>query len=360
MKQIKKELSIIIPTFNEKENVAILIEKVRSISNLINCEYEIVFVDDDSTDGTWREIQKNWSDDVRGILRLGRRGLSSAVVEGMLSCNTRYYIVMDADLQHDETLIPTILNNLRTFDLVIISRRLNETIKGLSPIRRRISKFGNLLLNKLMANNLTDPLSGFFGINAREFFLISKELNPIGFKLLSEIIFINPNLKILELPGDFKKRLFGESKLDTRVIIEMFEMVFQKIIGKYIPVKLLFFLIVGFFGMFIHLITLSICIKLFNLNFNFSQALAIFVAMTFNFFMNNFFTYSFSRIKGILVLAGLLKFYISCLAGALINQFISIAVFQSGVSWWLAGLSGAVVGSLWNFVLSSSIVWPKK
>jgi dolichol-phosphate mannosyltransferase len=355
-----KTLSIIVPTFNERQNIGRLIEKIRSIKHQINCNFEIVFIDDDSPDGTWDEIKKNWSSDVRGLLRHARKGLASAVVEGMLTCNSKYFIIMDADMQHDETMIPSILRNLRSYDLVVVCRNLNEQIDGFSSTRRFISKFGNSILKRLMATQLSDPLSGFFGIRSEEFHLLSRKLNPIGFKILSEIIFVNPKLKVLELPGNFKKRLFGQSKLDTKVIIEMFEMVLHRIFGKFFPLKVLFFLIVGFFGMAVHLTSLFICIKIFNLNFSFSQAMSIFLAMTFNFFLNNILTYSALRIKGVRVLFGLLKFCLACLIGALINQFVSVTIFKSGISWWVAGLSGAAVGSLWNYVLTSSIVWSKK
>jgi dolichol-phosphate mannosyltransferase len=271
---------------------------------------------------------------------------------------------MDADLQHDERLLPSMFNRLRTsdFDIVVGSRYLEEG--GVADWERRrqlISRFATRLAQVLMRANLTDPMSGFFMVKRDAFDQAVRRLSSLGYKILLDILIsARPQLTVTEIPFVFRNRIHGESKLDSAVTWEYLMLLLDKTIGRIVPIRFVMFAIVGGFGVLVHMFTLAILHQAMNFPFVASQTAAAFVAMTFNFFANNALTYRDKRLKGPWqMLVGLLTFYAVCAMGAVSNVGIAAVLFERDYSWWLSGLAGIVVGAVWNYAASSVFTWRK-
>lgn len=358
------ELSVIIPTLNESGNIEPLIERIRAA--LSGIEWEVIFVDDDSTDGTLDILQQFARTDprIRYLRRVGRRGLSSACLEGMASSSAPYLAVMDADLQHDETLLPRMLEKMRTgaYDIVIGSRYQEEKISDdWSSTRKRISRAGIWLAQKLLPVPVSDPLSGFFMLTRDLFGHVVHKVSGKGFKILLDIFFsVDAAIRYVELPFVFRTRHAGKSKLDTLVMWEYILLLIEKIFGKTVPARFLMFSCVGILGMMIHLAILWLCIQSFSLSFLSGQCIATLSAIGINFALNNLFTHRNNHLKGSELARGLLVFYITCALGACSNILIADFIYTHGLPWWFAGVVGAVIGGVWNYAVSSVFVWPAK
>ncbi len=357
------ELSVILPSFNEAANIPILVGLLDEA--LAGISWEAIVVDDNSPDGTTevaRKIARNDSR-IRVIRRIGRRGLSGACVEGILSSSAPYVAVMDADLQHDETLLPKMLAELKggETDLVVASRKVaGGTVgEGLSAIRAWGSNIANGLAQKLLKVTLSDPMSGFFMVRRDKAEAIAPKLSPQGFKILLDLVSSSEGtLKIKELPFTFRERQHGESKLDTLVTLDYFGLLLAKYFGDVISVRFLMFGLVGASGLFVHLAALRIFL-LSGLEFNLAQTAASFVAMTSNFFLNNQLTYRDRRLHGARVLVGLLTFYAVCSVGVLANVGVANLIYADPAYWWFAGTAGAIMGAVWNYAASSALTWRK-
>ncbi len=354
------ELSIIVPTYNEAENIQPLVDLLANTLDGIG--WEVIFVDDnspDQTSGIVRELSQE-NPRVRCIQRIGRRGLSSAVIEGMLSTSTPFMAVIDADMQHDETLLSAMLTQLKQgHDLVIGSRYIENASTGTMPEHRvKISRAATLIGNIVLEHPISDPMSGFFMLRRELFESVLPSLSGKGFKILVDIVASAPkSTRIDELPYHMKKREFGDSKLSAIVVWEFFTLLANKLFGKYLPLRFIMFITVGLSGVGVHTLTLFILHKTMQVEFLIAQSLATLIAMTSNYFLNNLLTFNDSQHKGKKMIAGLFSFYITCSLGALINIAVASMAFNHGVSWWLAGIFGAAVGAVWNFALSSTYTW---
>ncbi len=358
------EVSIILPTFNEAQNIPILVDRLSE--TLKGIAWEAIVVDDNSPDGTAdvaREIAR-YDPRIRVIRRFGRRGLSGACIEGMLSSSAPFVAVMDADLQHDETLLPRMLEALRgeDTDLVVASRKVagGDVGTGLSSIRAWGSNIANGLAQKLLNVSLTDPMSGFFMIRREEAEAVAPHLSAQGFKILLDIVSsAKGSLRIKELPFTFRERQFGESKLDTLVTLDYFGLLMAKYFGNVISVRFLMFGLVGASGLVVHLIALRMFLVFGALEFNLAQTGASFVAMTSNFILNNQLTYRDRRLRGFRALQGLLTFYLVCSVGVLANVGVASLIYAEPSYWWFAGTAGAIMGAVWNYAASSALTWRK-
>lgn len=355
------ELTIVIPTYNEKENIPQLIQVLSDA--LEGIPWEVIFVDDDSPDKT-HELVRNFAQkdgSVRGIQRLGRRGLSSACVEGILASSSPYVCVMDADMQHDESIVPDMLATLKreNLDLVIGSRYIGEGSTGSLPSNRVwISKLATKLSGLLLKQPVTDPMSGFFMFKRSYFERIMHDLSIKGFKILLDMLVSSPaDLKYRELPYVMRQRSHGESKLGAQVIWEFFLLFADKLAGKILPVRFISFITVGFSGVFVQLFVLWLLYKIWGAGFIPAQGLATLTAMTSNFVLNNYFTYSDRKLTGIHFFYGLLSFYLACSLGAIINVAFAGWLFDLNVIWWLAGVLGAVAGAVWNYAVTAIFTW---
>jgi len=359
------ELAIIIPTFNERDNIAAISEKIEDA--LPTVPWEVIFVDDDSSDGTGSVLHSVCRNDlrVRSLRRIGRRGLASAVVEGVLSTSTPYVAVMDADMQHDERLLIPMLSALRKdqADLIIGSRYKERGGLGdWDGRRRKISLFATRLSRVVIKADLTDPMSGFFMCRREVFENAIRNLSLQGYKILLDLIASSdPKPRLLELPYVFRSRLHGESKLDTLVAWEYLALLADKLCGGRLPVRFLMFAGVGGLGVLVHMTVLSVVYLSGLAAFALSQLTATAVAMTFNFFVNNLLTYRDRRLRGLLpVMRGLLTFYAVCSIGAIANIGVASVLFNGQYAWWLSGIAGILVGVVWNYAVSSIFTWHSK
>ena len=357
----RADLTVVVPTLNERDNVRPLVAALEVA--LDGLSWEVLFVDDNSTDGTL-EVLADFaaeSSRVHFIRRVGRRGLSSAVVEGMLASTTPYVAVMDADLQHDESVIRGMYEAVRagTVDVASASRFLEPShVEGLSERRERLSRLGIWLCRLIVKADLTDPLTGCFVVSRTVINEVVERLSLRGFKILLDIFASSRRpLAYREFPMHFRRRYSGESKLDTLVSLEFLTVVADKLVGRWIPIRFVAFVLVGSFGVLVHIAVLATAFRWLALDFAVSQALGTYTAMTVNYFVNNQFTYRDMRLRGFAMLRGLLSFVAICTVGAVVNVQVAKVLFEHGVTWLLAGLLGAVVGSVWNYGVSSTLTW---
>ena len=355
------ELSIIVPTLSEEENVGPLIEALdRALQGI---SWEVIIVDDDSPDGTARTVRRMAMAEprVRCIQRLGRRGLSSACIEGMLASSAPFLAVIDADMQHDETRLPLMLETLKRdgLDIVIGSRYMAQGSTGeVAASRVRVSRLATLLSRLKVKSNLTDPMSGFFILRRSFLETVVRRLSIKGFKILLDLFSAaGSEVTFREIPYEMRSRARGESKLDTVVALEYLMLLVDKLIGWVVPVRFVLFCLVGLGGVAVHLIVLGILFRMLEFEFVISQAAAAIIAMTQNYLINNVFTYRDKRQHGRALLSGLARFYLICGAGAVVSVVLADFLFDLAVPWWLAGLLGAAVGAVWNFAVTSVFIW---
>src|SRR5215469_5139198 len=358
------ELTVVIPTLNELENIGPVVELLDTVLDTVS--WEVIFVDDDSPDGTadWiREISR-CDRRVRCLQRIGRRGLTTACVDGALATSAPYIAIMDADMQHDEKLLPRMLAILKSepVDLVVGSRHVaGGGIGEWDAGRAKMSAVAARLSRVICKAEIADPMSGFFMLRREVLEAALRRLSGQGFKILLDILASSPRpLRFRELPYEFRERQHGESKLDTRVAWEYMMLIADKLFGHIVPVRFALFAFVGGIGLFIHMAVLWFALTVVGAAFDPAQASAAIAAMTFNFFINNFFTYRDRRLRRLALLRGLFTFYAICALGTVANVGIAGYVFARNEVWWLAGLAGVAVGSVWNYAVSSVFTWKQK
>jgi dolichol-phosphate mannosyltransferase len=360
----ERQLSVIVPTFNERDNVIELFRKLEA--TLAGVAWEVIFVDDNSPDKTWSVVRGLAETDsrVRCLRRIGRRGLSGACIEGILASSAPYVAVIDADLQHDETQLPKMLSLLQGggVDLVVGSRYVDGgSADGLQGGRLGISVAATVMAKRLLGIGIADPMSGFFMIRSDRFEQLAPSLSVQGFKILLDIVATaRGSLRIVEVPFVFGARQHGESKLDSMVALDFLGLVLAKLTRDLVSLRFLLFALVGTFGLVVHLVVLDIALLLSPESFAKAQSIAALIAMTSNFLLNNFLTYRDQRLKGFAIIRGLLIFYLVCAVGLLANVGVAFSIYNQQPIWWLAGASGALMGVVWNYAVSSLFVWRKR
>ncbi|WP_299805431.1 glycosyltransferase family 2 protein [Tardiphaga sp.] len=358
------QLSVIVPTFNESGNVAVLVQRLAAA--LAGIAWEVIFVDDNSPDGTADVVRALSRHDprVRCIRRIGRRGLSGACIEGMLASSAPCAAVIDGDLQHDETQLPKMLGLIESgaAELVIGSRYIEGgSADSFNTQRLGASKFATAVAQRVLRVKIADPMSGFFMIRRDRFEQLAPQLSVQGFKILLDVVATaRGELKVVEVPYTFGSRLHGESKLDSMVALDFLGLVLAKLTNDVVSLRFLLFALVGSIGLFVHFAALFIALEAFELPFAEAQACGALLAMTSNFLLNNFLTYRDQRLKGFSILRGLLLFYLVCSVGLLANVGVAFSVYDQEPIWWLAGASGALMGVVWNYAMSGLFVWRKR
>jgi dolichol-phosphate mannosyltransferase len=355
------ELSIVVPTFNERDNVRPLLERLQKV--LRGVVFEVVFVDDDSPDGTARAVREIGQTDprVRVIQRVGRRGLASAGLEGMLSSSAPYLAMMDADLQHDETILPKMLETIRSgsCDLVIGSRNIQGGGMGeFARERVMLSQLGRRVSKLVSRHELSDPMSGYFMLTRSFFEEVMRRTTGVGFKILLDIVASSPRpVRVAELPYVFQSRKHGESKLDVNVAVEYMYLVVDKLAGGWVPIRFLLFCLVGLGGAAVYLATIWLLYRRLHLSYSVALLASIAVAMVGNFTINNVFTYSDRRRRGWRFFTGLLLFCAACSVGGLCNFALAKFLRDGGIWWPLASVSGLAVASVWNYGATAIVTW---
>lgn len=358
--------SVIVPTFNECDNIEPMYEALEAA--LAGIAHEIVFVDDDSTDGTRTRIAAIAARDprVRMLHRIGRRGLATAVTEGMLSTSTPYLAVIDADLQHDERILPKMFELLRddAADLVVGSRYVpGGSVDGWDAGRARVSAVATRLAKLITRADISDPMSGFFAITRDAFESSVRDLSGQGYKILLDICAsAGTPLRTVEVAYSFRTREAGESKLDALITWEYLLLLVDKLVGHIVPARFLSFIFIGGVGVLVHMSVLSGMVIAGYPQFIWAQGIATAIAMIFNFFVNNTLTYRDRRLKGAgPILKGLLSFVAVCSVGAVANVGIANYLFADyQYVWWTAGMAGILVGAVWNYAATSIVTWRVK
>jgi len=358
------EIAVVVPTYNECANA-------RALTNLLHKalagrSYEIIFVDDNSPDGTADIVREMGQCDrrVRCVQRVGRRGLSSAVIEGMLATAAPVVAVVDGDMQHDETKLGEMLDKLWAEDveLVVGSRYMEGGGFGdWSAKRRKMSEFATLMAKRLTGVALSDPMSGFFMVRTSSLRARINELTGVGYKILLDILSAPGNqMSVAEVPYEFRTREAGESKLDNKVLLEFVELLIARTVGKYVPTKFVMFGMVGALGVVVHMFVLAGLFQNGNgvASFAVAQGVATIVAMTANFFVNNFFTYFDRQLHGWAMLRGWFSFALASMVGAVANLGISVYLFETwDAVWFVSGIAGIIVGAAWNYAVTALYTW---
>jgi dolichol-phosphate mannosyltransferase len=355
-------LSIVVPTFNECGNLGELVRRVDRA--LPDTTWEMIVVDDDSPDGTAAAARAMARQDprVRCLQRIGRRGLSSACIEGMMASAAPYIAVMDADLQHDEALLAKMLSVLQRDDAdIVVGSRYAEGggVGEWSAERARASRVATRLGQAALRVRLSDPMSGFFMLRADAAHAAVRGLSGIGFKILLDLLASSPKpLRCRELPYEFRQRVAGESKLDGKVAWDFLMLLADKTIGRFVPVRFVMFGLVGSLGVFVHLAVLAFLFQAASVPFIWAQAGATLFAMTFNFAVNNALTYRDQRLRGALaLLRGWVTFVAACSVGAAANVGIANYLFEQDTFWIVSAMAGVAVGAVWNYAVTSVYTW---
>lgn len=355
------ELSIIVPTFNERDNVVALLDRLHAA--LAGVVFEVVFVDDDSPDGTADVIRQlaRHAPRVRVIQRIGRRGLASAGLEGMLSSSAPYMAMMDADLQHDESALPIMLQKIRTgsYDLVVGSRNIEGGGMGAFARERvALSQLGRRISKLISRHELSDPMSGYFMLTREFFDQVMRRTTGVGFKILLDLVASSPHpIRIAEVPYIFRTRQHGKSKLDINVAVEYLYLVSDKLVGAWLPIRFVVFCLVGLAGVAVHLGVLWLLYRRLGLSFSAALTVAIIVAMVGNFALNNVLTYRDRRRRGMRLVTGLLLFCAACSVGSLSNYAVAKFLVASNIGWPIASLCGLAIASVWNFGATGIVIW---
>ena len=358
------ELAIVTPTFNEAGNVEALIASLDAA--LGDIRWELVFVDDDSTDGTPAKVRAIAQTDprVRIVQRLGRRGLSTACVEGVMATAAPYVAVIDADLQHDEKILPAMFEKLRSgdYDVVVGSRYVEGGGVGeWSRARVFASKLATRMAHRLTRAPLSDPMSGFFMLRRDAFEASLRRLSTVGFKILLDIVASAPEpLRIAEVPYTFRVRTQGDSKLDSLVLWEYAQLILDKSFGHLIPIRFLSFALVGSFGVFVHFAVLTLVFKGLGASFAIGQTVASIIAISNNFVLNNMLTYRDQRLTGRSLVMGWITFNLVCGVGAAANVGVADWLFVRDTWWALSAVAGVFVSVVWNYAMSSLFTWRQR
>jgi dolichol-phosphate mannosyltransferase len=359
----KPTVSVVVPTYEESANIPILFERIKCA--LGGAPWELIVVDDDSPDGTSKVAFTLAAQDrrIRCLRRVNRSGLAGAVIEGWMSSSADFVAVIDGDLQHDESILPKMYEALaRGAGNLAIGTRARVEGGGLSPARQALSNMGAWFFRRIAGAVVTDPMSGYFMIRREIVSRLAPRLSPDGFKILVDIILsAGGALKIVEVPYVFRRRNAGESKLTPLVGIDFLGLVVHHATAGILPIRFVLFVMIGASGLVVHIVTLSAVLHWFwFIGFDVAQLIATIVAMGSNFILNNEITYRPYRYSGLGLVAGFLAFGLGCSVGALANIDVASWLFKANETWWIAGLAGALLSVVWNYAVSTNLIWRRR
>jgi dolichol-phosphate mannosyltransferase len=354
-------LSIIVPTYQESANIPVLFERIKVVLNAL--PWEMIVVDDDSPDGTSSVAFALAAKDhrVRCLRRVNRSGLAGAVIEGWMSSSADFVAVIDGDLQHDESILLVMYQALANgAGNLAVGTRLREASGGsLSPARQRLSDLGAWCFRRIGGATVTDPMSGFFMIRREIISRLAPRLSADGFKILVDVILsAGGSLRIVEVPYGFRKRNTGESKLTPMVAIDFIGLVVHHATSGVLPMRFVLFAMVGAIGLVVHIATLSTAVEWFKmLSFDSGQLIATILAMASNFILNNEITYRAYRYRGLHLFLGFIAFALGCGVGVIANIDVASWLYKAKQTWWVAGLAGALLSVVWNYAVSTNLIW---
>lgn len=365
---VAPQLAVIVPSYNERDNIVPLYDKVAA--SLGGVPFEFIVVDDNSPDGTASVVKDlaRTRHNVRCIHRIGRRGLSSAVVEGISASAAPFFAVIDADHQHDETVLPKMFARAEAGADIVVGTRYagaGTVGEGLSAAREAGSRLATRLSSVLTGTRLSDPMSGFFLMKREVFDEVAPSLSKDGFKILLDIIVsatrfrtrADRELVIEEVPYTFRPRHAGESKMSPIIVVQFLGLLLSKLSGGLLPTSFLLFGMVGGTGVVVHLATLWATNQYLGFNFTNAQLAATIVAMTTNFVLNNELTYADKKLRGRRFWVGLASFYVVCSIGALANVSVATWIYQFDPNLLLAGILGALMSVVFNYSVTRVFTW---
>jgi dolichol-phosphate mannosyltransferase len=361
------DLTILVPTYNERKNILILVNEIRCVIGQ-ELQYEILFIDD-STDDTPQvldTLSKRFSQ-VRYIHRDNARGLASAVVEGFRFSTGTYIIVMDADLQHPPSLIPLILERLRTADIVIPSRFINGgSDGGLNALRKFVSwtarMIGRWSIKRL--RNISDCTSGYFGLHRKV--IENVKLEPIGWKILMEVLVKGNHRTVHEIPYMFAARSMGESKMSAREQWNYLRHVARLVRSNPEDLRFYSFCIIGFTGVIVNMLALSTLVNIFRVEGMMASVGASMIAMIHNYVLNDKITWKGHKKSEVWQrVLQLSQFMCICSLGILITALAVQGFLSLGRSIYVGQFVGIAAATFWNFsannqwTWSNSVIYPK-
>ncbi|MFM7267513.1 MAG: glycosyltransferase [Cyanobium sp.] len=360
----RTRLSIVLPTFNERANISPIVDQLLPLGD--SYELEILFVDDDSADGTAGAVLSlsHQYPCIRLIRRVGRFGLSSAIKEGILDSTGDVILVMDSDGQHEPSAVPTTVSTLLNSDLdLLIGSRFHPeaSIEGLSAKRQRHSTLANRVARFSLPRyrTLTDYMSGFFALRPERALGYVRQVDVSGFKFLYELLALSRgHLRVAEVPLEFQARISGESKLNLAVVWDLGISILHTLLLRSVPRRALSFALVGATGILTHLLLFSMVHNGLSFTFEQAQTSAVIGAASTNFLINNMLTFRAQQLKGLALLIGLIRFLFVTSLGMVANVGVSSAIYHQGSGKaFLAMVAGIAVDFVWKYAASSRFVW---
>ena len=358
---IKKKISIIIPTLNESKNIINIIKKLLKLLKKKN--FEIIIVDDDSSDGTAELILKNFSNNfkVKLIQRKGDASLIESIKLGIQISNGEYCVVMDGDGQHNAVDIPKMLPLIKTNDLVIGSRNIKK-IKFLSNFRAKMSSFFNKLIFFTSKIKISDPLTGFFIFNKKILNNRFFSLKTSGFKILLDLIYTlnRKKIKVEEFKINFRKRKKGLSKLNVAVFFSFLTQLISLNLHSIISPGFVGFIIIGFFGMCLYFPFFYIFFFKLQLDYTYAYLLSSIITINLNFFLNNYLnTLVLNKIK-IKYFFSLLKYFLLNAPGLIIGVNFAIYLINNfNLNIYLITLVAISLDNWFKYYFLKIWIWTK-
>ena len=352
-------VSVVICTLDEHEAIGGVLDEVAA--DLAGVPHEIIVVDDSVDDATAQVVldRARTHRAVRLVRRNGAGGLASAAIAGWDVARGGILAIMDGDGQHDPRLIRRMLERMSETpaDVVVASRYLDANGSGLTGFRHWGSRAGVAVSSLLLGLRLADPLSGCFVMTRAWYETVRPRLSGLGFKILIDVVASDRRRPtLLQIPTALRARVGGVSKLDLRVVFDLLALLVEKRTGGVLSARMTQFLFVGLTGLLVHLAVLSAGQAL-AAPFWLGQSGAIFLAMSWNFMLNNGLTFRDRRLHGHALWQGLLSFYAACLGGALVSEAVGAGLHALDVPWFAAGAAGAVLGAFWNYRAVQRLTW---
>ncbi|MEB3691224.1 MAG: glycosyltransferase family 2 protein [Caldisphaeraceae archaeon] len=349
---MKVDLSIIVPTYNERDNLGELLRRIDGALRPSEVSYEVVIVDDNSPDGTAKyagELSRTYP--IKVLKRAGKLGLASAVLDGLKIAGGESIVIMDADLQHPPEVLSKIVEKVQDCDVVIASRYVKGGSVGEWSLLRRLISKGAILVARVLlpkVRRIKDPMSGYFAF--RRDVVKGISMNPRGFKILLEVLVRGNARKVCEVPYTFSSRLKGKSKLDAGEIIN-YLIHLMDLAPEYIR-----FAVVGGIGTLVNL-GMLIFLRYFDIFYALTSAVAIESSVISNFALNDIWTF---KRKGKGLWRKLVKFHGSSATALLTQWAVSVTIYYMVFSApIIAQLIGILVGFPVNYILSKRFVWSR-
>ena len=359
-------LSLVIPTYNERENIELLLKSIHEVLADTAQQFEIIVVDDDSPDRTWEVVQGMVGNypNLRLIRRVNDRGLAQAVLRGWQEARGEILAVMDGDLQHPPETLPLLINALELdgVDIAVASRHVQGGgVSQWNIMRRGISWGATLVSTWILPGTLStvrDPMSGYFAI--RRTVIQGRRLYPKGYKILLEILGRGRYRTVEEIPYTFVERKWGGSKLGPRQYLEFVTHLVCLSWGTGELKRLFKYCVVGFSGVFVNM---GILVALVSAGINYLKVgvLAVEAAIVTNFLLNEFWSFVdlSKRRRGLKArLIRFLNFNLFCAGGSVINLAILWLLTEYlGVNYVVSNLIGVVAATIWNYGMNANITW---